>query len=263
MKSVSAVLAILAFISCAAAIDSADQETDQKAFVTCPIMRDTKTVPCWLVKYRGETYYLGIQIDQAAPFQPPELEHRVLVEGSVKDGSRICGGLVLSPVRISVLPEIDPSCTEILPAVDKYTVPFAPRGPGPNQPGNSVISGPTPAEFKPPFQKKEFVVYFDFDAERAGRMTRVITEAMQYAKEARAKRVEVTGYRASVQLSDGTTLTEYPWIAEHRAAIMAETLKEIGVPASAINVKWNPEAILGSGAKAIDKRRTTIVVAPN
>jgi hypothetical protein len=93
-------------------------------------------------------------------------------------------------------------------------------------------------------------------------MTKVITEAMQYAKGARATRVEVTGHRASVQLSDGTKLTEYPWIAEHRAAILAETPKEIGVPASAINAKSNPEAILGSGATAFEKRRTTIVVVP-
>jgi outer membrane protein OmpA-like peptidoglycan-associated protein len=157
---------------------------------------------------------------------------------------------------------MDPACTEILPAVDKYTVPFAPRGPGPNQPGNSVISGPPLAEWQPPFEKKEFVVYYDFDSERTGRMTKVITEAMQYAKGAGAKRLEVTGYRASIQLSDGTKLNEYPWIAEHRASIMAETLKEIGVPASSIIVRSNSEAILGSGANAFAKRRTTIVVVP-
>ena len=31
------------------------------SFVTCPIVRDTKTVPCWLAEYNGETYYLGNQ----------------------------------------------------------------------------------------------------------------------------------------------------------------------------------------------------------
>jgi len=205
-------------------------------------------------------YYLGIQIDQAAKFQPPQLEHKVLVEGTVESGARICGGIVLNPVRISVIPDIDLSCSTMLPAVDKYTVPFAPRGPGPNNPSYR-LRFPKAPEFKPPFTKRVFTVYYDFDAERAGRMARVITEAMEYAKAADAKHVEVVGYRASVQLSNGTKLPEYPWIAEHRATIMADTLRQIGVSA-VVSAKWNENPELGSGQDAFQMRRTTITVIP-
>ena len=72
-------------------------------FVSCPIVRDTPSVPCWLSAYEGELYYLGIQTDVSAEFHPPYLGHRVLVEGVIADDEpRICGGVVLEPVRISV-----------------------------------------------------------------------------------------------------------------------------------------------------------------
>ncbi len=47
----------------------------------CPIVRDTRTVPCFLAEYDGETYFLGIQQDITADFHPPQLKHEVLVEG--------------------------------------------------------------------------------------------------------------------------------------------------------------------------------------
>jgi hypothetical protein len=85
---------------------------------------------------------------------------------------------------------------------------------------------------------------------------------MEYAKAANARRVEVFGYRASVRLSGGTTLSEYPWIAEHRAEIMADTLREIGVSAPIV-AKWSQQPELGSGQNAFQERRLTIVVNPD
>ena len=49
------------------------------------------------------------------------------IEGTVKDGPRICGGIVLEPIKISPLAELDGTCNTILPVEDQYTVPFAPR----------------------------------------------------------------------------------------------------------------------------------------
>ena len=49
-------------------------------FVACPIMRDTKTVPCWLSEYKGELYYLVFQQASSAAVYPPYLGHQVLVE---------------------------------------------------------------------------------------------------------------------------------------------------------------------------------------
>ena len=48
----------------------------QRNFVSCPIVRDTKTVPCFLAEYDGELYYLGIQQDITSEFHPPQLKHK-------------------------------------------------------------------------------------------------------------------------------------------------------------------------------------------
>ena len=47
----------------------------ERSFVACPIVRDTKTVPCFLAEYEGQLYYLGIQQDITAGFHPPQLKH--------------------------------------------------------------------------------------------------------------------------------------------------------------------------------------------
>ena len=73
-------------------------------------------MPCFLAEYQGETYYLTIQQDIQAELYPPQLLHEVLVEGTVAPGPRICGGIPLKPVKLSVLPELNLSCNTILPA---------------------------------------------------------------------------------------------------------------------------------------------------
>ena len=40
------------------------------AFVACPIVQDTPSVPCWLDEYDGKTYYMGIQIRRLRAVQP-------------------------------------------------------------------------------------------------------------------------------------------------------------------------------------------------
>ena len=92
-----------------AAPTRADEQ--RKNFVSCPIVRDTASVPCWLTEYEGETYFLTLQTDVSAPVTPPWLGHQVLVEGVVSSEPRICGGVVLKPVHLSVLPERDASCS--------------------------------------------------------------------------------------------------------------------------------------------------------
>ena len=138
-------------------------------FVACPIVRDTKAVPCWISRYRGETYYLGIQQDIGAAFYPPQLKHRVLVEGVPDPTHRICGGIVLRPVTVSTLPEIDRRCDTILPA-GPYSIDFAPRGEGPNR-GGVPATDPTrdgrlrqaAPQVEASQAPRTFTVLFDFD----------------------------------------------------------------------------------------------------
>src|SRR5215471_9166073 len=178
------------------AIQAYAQQVQRKNFVSCPVVQDTKTVPCWLSEYGGELYYLGIQTDSSADFHPPYLGHKVLVEGVVSDEPRICGGIVLKPVVVSPLLEPDSSCNTILPAADKYTVPFAPRPPGPSG-GTLVFQAPrrTPAAEQPPYSPREFSIYYDFDQPVTGRHATVLSEIVDYAEKTEAKRVIVTSLR--------------------------------------------------------------------
>jgi len=104
----------------------------QRTFVACPIVRDTKTVPCFLAEYEGETYYLTIQQDIQAELYPPQLLHEVLVEGTIAQGPRICGGIPMKPVKLSVLPELNLSCNTILPAEPGIEAPPTRRPAGPS-----------------------------------------------------------------------------------------------------------------------------------
>lgn len=234
------------------------------SFVTCPIVQDTATVPCWMADYAGQRYYLGIQQDQANAFHPPWLSHQVLVEAVVTGEPQICGGTVLKPVKLSPLPELDLNCNTILPAEERYQVPFAVRGPGPN-PRKLDLTRFTRAETPPPtapFKPQTFTAYYDFDTEWATLSTRVITEAMTYAKAVNAKQVEVTGYRAVSKLSDGHDFAERPDMAKRRAERMGATLRDIGVPASTIKVSWSEKALPGNGVDDDTRRKTVIVVKP-
>ena len=143
----------------------------RKNFVSCPIVRDTASVPCWLAEYEGELYFLTLQSDVTSPVTPPWLGHRVLVEGTVSAEPRICGGIVLKPVHLSVMPEPDASCNTMLPAEERYNLTFEPpRPPGPSKGRLAFDNAPPPAKPSPAAlpSTKEFVVPYDFDG--AGRI---------------------------------------------------------------------------------------------
>jgi len=236
----------------------------QRNFIACPIMRDTQTVPCWLAEYNGELYYLGIQTDINADWSSPFLGHQVLVEGMLSNESRICGGIVLKPVRTSVLPELDASCNApILPAEDQYTVPFAPRGPGPSK----GVLAPTAARnippYVPPFWEKEFVVPYEFDWPWVtGKTAHVLQQVLRYAQASKAAHIEIKGYRAAALLSDGKLLIEKLGIAERRAKQVSELLIAVGIEESVLKVQWQGEPEVADGVNDFDKRRVTIVVKP-
>jgi outer membrane protein OmpA-like peptidoglycan-associated protein len=229
-------------------------------------VRDTQTVPCWLAEYKGELYYLGIQTDVSAEWYPPYLGHRVLVEGTVTDDYRICGGLVLKPVVTSSLPELDPSCnTTILPAEERFTVPFAPRGPGPSK--GSLAFGnarPTPPPApSPPYEAKQFVVPYEFDWPWVtGKTSRALQQAVRYAQAIKASRIEITGYRAATLLSSGELLVEQSGIAERRAKQVAEHLSTVGIAAERIQTQWIEQVEPADGSRDFERRRVTILVNP-
>jgi outer membrane protein OmpA-like peptidoglycan-associated protein len=230
----------------------------QLSFVSCPIVRDTKTVPCFLAENDGELYYLGIQQDITSDFHPPQLKHEVLVEGTVVPGERVCGGVPLKPVSISVVKEINLACNTLLPAEPGIDAPPAARGPGPSSHPLELVRAPREALTG----RQEFTILYSFNDDYLEfGPARVVNEAAGYAKQAgAAASVKVFGYRATSLLSNGQRLTEKAGLAEKRAQNVAILLRGLGV--ANVTVDWKSEAEPGDGRTDFSRRRVSIVVAP-
>ena len=223
----------------------------QKNFVACPIVRDTKTVPCFLAEYQGETYFLGIQQDITNEFHPPQLKHEVLVEGTVAAGTRVCGGIPLKPVSISVMKEVNLACNTLLPAEPDIDAPDAPRGPGPSS--RPLIIDRPAQSFTGPHQFTALYAFNDDYLEFAA--NQVVTEAAAYARRQRASTVKVSGYRGTTLLSNGERLTEKSGLEEKRAQNIATLLRGLGISNVTVEAKSEPEP----GASS---RRVSITVTP-
>jgi outer membrane protein OmpA-like peptidoglycan-associated protein len=223
----------ISILSFAATANAAEPPADHLNFVGCPVVRDTQTVPCWLAEYEGELYYLGIQTDISADFDPPYLGHRVLVEGVVADSPRICGGIVLEPVVVSPMIEFDANCNTILPEEPRYTVPFAPRPPGPS--GGRLAFDPPPggAAAAPAAETAgrpgEFELHYDFDMLIQGRHAAVLTDIYNFAMQHSVRRIRVTGHAGATLLSNGQVLEEDPALALMRAQQVADYLAGAGL----------------------------------
>jgi hypothetical protein len=236
----------------------------QRNFVTCPVVRDTKTVPCFLAEYEGETYYLAVQQDISADLYPPQLLHEVLVEGTVAPGPRICGGIPLKPVKLSVLPEVNVSCNTILPAEPDIEAPPTRRPAGPST-RQAPLSTAAVAPERPvaPFKEREWKIFYDFDsAFLFSRDTRMVNQAADFALAAKAKSVEITAQRGATLLSNGRTLAESETIATQRAERVAELLRGLGTASAALKIRVVPGIPKPDGVTDPQNRVVSIRVTP-
>jgi hypothetical protein len=254
----------VAAVVLAPVVGSAAAQGARISFVSCPIIRDTRSVPCWLTEYGGDMYYLTIQSDVSAPVQPPMLGHQVLVEGIVSDAPSICGGIVLDPVRLSVMPERDASCNTVLPADDRYTIDFNPRPPGPSSgrlafapaPGARPAS-PTPAPRGP----QSVDLYFDFDKGVSFRHPGELSSILNLANRLPARHVQITGVRGAHRLSNGTLLRESANVGQRRAEEIAGLLRGAGLAVSP-EVEWVDGESEADGVDDWRTRRVTVVLKP-
>lgn len=249
------------------------------SFVSCPIIRDTRSVPCWLTDYQSDRYYLTIQTDVSAVVQPPLMGHQVLVEGVVSDKPSICGGIVLSPVYLSAMPELDANCREELPAEDRYTV-DAPRPPGPSS-GRFAFAGgtpgvPPPADAAPAGARgagparqaaapisgpQKFDVYYDFDKGVSFRHPAALGPILNAAQRSDATRVRITGVRGAHLLSNGTLLQEAAQTGRRRAEELAGLLAGAGLTLPA-EVTWTTAEKDADGVDDWQSRRVTVELLP-
>lgn len=233
------------------------------SFVSCPVVRDTSSVPCWLSDYSGDRYYLTIQSDVSAEVQPPMLGHRVLVEGVVADAAPICGGIVLSNVRLSVMPELDANCNEQLPAEDRYVIDFNPRPPGPS--AGRLAFAPDPGAMRapgpPPSGPQTRRIYFDFDRGVSFRHPDELTSVLAIARQIGARRMNITGVRGAHRLSDGTLLQEAAATGQRRAEEVARLLKGAGLDLPG-TVSWTSGEREADGVDDWQSRRVTVELLP-
>jgi hypothetical protein len=251
--------ALLAGWLAAVAVGTAQQRTN---FVSCPIVRDTASVPCWLAEYEGELYFLTLQADVSAPVTPPWLGHRVLVEGTVSDEPRICGGKVLKPVHLSVL-DRDASCNTMLPAEERYNLTFEPpRPPGPSKGGLAFNNAPPAPASAVTSATREFVVSYPFDGLVGFNHAGLLTEILQFARAVNAREIEIVGYRGAVRLSNGQTMLEESAIAKKRAEQVAMLLRGAHLTAPSYKVGWRSEAAPATGVDDYLSRRVVVTVRP-
>jgi hypothetical protein len=249
-----------------ATIAVAAPPAERRNFVACPIVRDTASVPCWLAEHDGELYFLTLQTDVSAPVTPPWLGHRVLVEGTVAaERPRICGGIVLEPVVLSVLPELDASCnTTVLPAEERYDLTFEPpRPPGPS--AGRLAFAPAASDAPPPepaAPARRFELRYDFDGLVVFRHAGELTALLDAAQRLGARRVEIAGRRGAVLLSDGALLTERADIAQRRAEQVAELLRGAGLADVEYRVQWHDAPGAATGIDDAALRSVEVVLAP-
>jgi outer membrane protein OmpA-like peptidoglycan-associated protein len=194
-------------------------------------------------------YYLGQQGGVANDFYPPQLGHLTLVEGVVGQG-RVCGGIPLQPVKVSVMRELTPACRTMLPAEDGIEAPPpipAPRGPAP-----SWVKIASPGDV---------TLYFDFDSDFFSlHVTVALTNLAKHVADTRPLRVGVTGYRAATRLSNGQVMTERDAMGSIRARKVADTLAGLGVPVGVLTVSAPPQARPADGVNDPWNRRVEIRV---
>lgn len=242
------------------ALLSAQAGAETLAFVSCPVYRDTDRGPksgCWL----ANDPTTGMRYDVGSGRSKPYLGHQLLVEGKPSPQPDVCGGIVLDPVRVSVL---ESRCPEhLLPAEDHPGRPFV-LPVEIMQPTD--VARPVPP---PPYGPLTLHIYFDFDSDfPIYQYSELLLEkAALYARASRAPTVRVTGYAATrPRRVSGLTLAETPSIARDRAELVGLALDRLGVPADRLIVSWSPDpkptTTGDAGLLEPSRRRVTILIQP-
>lgn len=244
-------------------------------FVSCPIFQDSKPAPLIFADFDGKRYFLRAQQNMTGYVAPPQLMHKVLVEGVVSKEPGPGGSIVLNPVHVSALPVIDKSCNTLLPDDGKSRIAFAKKPPGPGvsgavQEGTHIRNTANSARLYssyyipdpvPDWTSKEFVVPYEFDSDRTFRGYGLVQEAVRRARNTNANRIEIIGERGSVLLTNGVRLDETPGIEKDRAAAVLRIMEDFPINGSFV-VTTVSEPATPDGVNDHLNRRVRIVVHP-
>jgi outer membrane protein OmpA-like peptidoglycan-associated protein len=189
----------------------------------------------------------------------PQLGREVLVEGLVASGSDACGGTLLSPVHVSVLPSM---CSAVMiPAEGFPGRAFQVPKNGYLPPADVVR--PLPAG---PYTSRDWHIEFNFQSNfLAYQYSEVILdEAARYIRASGARRVDIVGYADGKPYRiSGRALVEAHGLAQSRAKMVDEALLRLGVNPAIVHTAWrdDPAPInADDGMAEPSKRRVTIHV---
>ena len=232
-------------------------------FVSCPVYRNVdagKKSGCWLTENPAS----GIRYDVSTSPTKPDWNHAILVEGraAAVQQTEACGGVVLDPVRVSILPQ---GCTRtMLPAEGYKGRKFA-------LPRRNVRplykERQRPAT---PFGPRTFVIPFDYGSDFVTYQLSdyYIDQATNYALDVQPARVNVIGHVASrADVVSSVRLQEPSTLADARAKKIAEWMRLRGVPANRLHVSAT-HADTSSDDQAFDdlvqasRRRVVVQVVP-
>lgn len=222
------------------------------SFIACPQFRDTAR-QCWLAEYEGKTYYIGaFRIGT-----PPQLLHRVLVEGVAHDDEMSCGGINIDPIQLSPLPEIAPECDTVLP--DNGTGPL--EGSIFDLPASVLAQNGAALPAPPPLHADTvFTVAYDFDRAILNLPNQAQVEMIALAIMASSvSHVIVTGRQGRSRLSNGMIITETPTIATIRAAAVRKALIDLGVKPD-IEVRHLAAPPVDAPGRDVESRNVTVEV---
>jgi outer membrane protein OmpA-like peptidoglycan-associated protein len=252
-------LAVLVALTSTPAYAQAPAETVR--FISCPIYRDVdagRKSGCWLADER-ET---GRRFDIGNAPTKPDWNHEVLVEGRISSSPDACGGVVLEPVRVSVLPG---ACTrQMLPAEGFKGRAFV-------LPERNVrpVASPRPAP-TPPFTERSFYLLYDFNRDFIVYQLDdyLLDQAITYIRGVKPKRIVVTGHAATTPSSvSGRKIAEDAEIAKRRAQSITDALVRMGVDPKVIQTNWQGagapvDAPGADGLGETSRRRVEIRVIP-
>jgi outer membrane protein OmpA-like peptidoglycan-associated protein len=251
---------LAALIAMAAVTGGSAPETVR--FIACPVYRDTdngKKSGCWLADDPAS----GRRFDVSQAPSKPDWNREVLVEGRVGSApGDPCGGVVLEPVRTSILPG---ECTRhMLPAETYKGRPFVlpKRNVAPMSAERAVPPGP--------YAPTTFHLFYDFDRDFLIYQydDYLLDQAITWIRAAKPKSIVVTGHAATdpVMVS-GRSIAEDPAIARLRADRIAESLVRLGVDRRIITVRAEGKAMpvdvdTADGLAESSRRRVDIFVRP-
>lgn len=227
-----------ALLALLAATQVAAPNTQPLRFVTCPIYRDAdngRKSGCWLAD-RHET---GVRYDVTMAPSKPDWNYAVLVEGrpAGPDVDNPCGGVVLDPVRTSIL--FDQPCTRHMIPAEGY--------PGRKfvLPRRVVTPLGAPAKVPPPpYRDRTFHLFFDFDRDFViyEYDDYLLDQAITWIRAAKPRAITVTGYAAvTAPEASGQTISEDPAIARQRAEKITHALVLLGVDPKIITTRWSTD----------------------